>query len=59
MHTLQKAGGRGKTQQCQSVGRAEMPLIDVGVVARLDGGGRDRLFSAPEVIGLGEPIKMS
>lgn len=34
-------------------------LIDLGIVSQLDGGGRDRFFTASEVIGLFEPVNVS
>lgn len=40
----------------QAMNTAIKRLIDLGIVSQLDGGGRDRLFSAREVIGLFDPI---
>lgn len=34
-------------------------LIDLGIVTQLEGGGRDRLFTSPEVVRLFEPISVS
>lgn len=43
----------------QAMNTAIKRLIDLGMVTQLDGGGRDRLFTAPEVIRLFEPVNVS
>lgn len=43
----------------QAMNTAIKRLIDLGIVTQLDGGGRDRLFTASEVIRLFEPVNVS
>lgn len=43
----------------QAMNTAIKRLIDLGIVAQLDGGGRDRLFTATEVLRLFEPVNVS
>jgi hypothetical protein len=40
----------------QAMNTAIKRLIDLGIVTQLEGGSRDRLFTAPEVVGLFEPM---
>jgi Fic family protein len=49
----------GGTVTFQAMNTGIRRLIDLGIVAQVDGGGRDRLFTAREVIGLFDPSNPS